>query len=83
MRGVHRLGRYRVPPDGWLGPVETWLARDQYVLDEGDRRAVMSALDQVLNGPQAVPPAELETRMGVTRLEAYATWWRIGGDELS
>lgn len=43
----------------------------------------MSALDQVLNGPQAVPPAELETRMGVTRLEAYATRWRIGGDELS
>src|SRR5918998_3250010 len=62
-----RRGRYRVPPDGWDGPVEEWLARDEYVLGSDDVLAVVNALNEVLNGPSAIDDWEFHLRIGVSR----------------
>lgn len=73
-------GRYRVPPDGWDGPADEWLAGDQYVLSADDRMAVLNALNEVLNGPDAIEEWEFALRMGVSRDEADQTWRRIAGE---
>lgn len=75
-----RAGRYRVPPDGWLGPSEGWLARDEYVLDDGDRDAIVNALNEVLHGPGAVDEWEFKTRIGVSRERALRTLRSISAD---
>lgn len=75
-----KKGRYRVPPEGWAGPAEDWLARDEYILSAGDRMAVLHALNEVLNGPEAIEEWEFQSRMGVTREQADQTWRRIAGD---
>ncbi|MBO0921988.1 hypothetical protein J1G42_14275 [Cellulomonas sp. zg-ZUI222] len=72
-------GRYRVPPDGWAGPEEEWLARDEYVLRADDLTVIVNALNEVLHGPDAVEEWEFQTRLGVTRAEALQTMRRIGG----
>ncbi|MGW2092096.1 hypothetical protein [Promicromonospora sukumoe] len=64
-------GRYRVPPDGWDGPVEEWLAADQYVLGADDVLAVVNALDEVLDGPNAMDDPEFRLRIGVPRAADY------------
>ncbi|HWK93222.1 MAG TPA: hypothetical protein VNR17_13275 [Luteimicrobium sp.] len=73
-------GRYRFPPDGWDGPGDEWLARDQYVLSRDDRAAVLNALHEVLHGPEAIEEWEFQTRLGVSRDEADRTWRRIAGE---
>lgn len=77
--GCLAAGRYRVPPEGWAGPEEEWLARDQYVLHGDDVRAIVGALNEVLHGPEAIEEREFQTRLGVTRPEALETMRRIGG----
>lgn len=72
-------GRYRIPPDGWVGPAEEWLACDQYVLSATDRIGVLNALNEVLHGPDAIEDWEFQTRMGITREEADQTMRRIAG----
>lgn len=72
-------GRYRVPPDGWAGPEEDWLARDEYVLGADDLTVIVNALNEALRGPNAVEAGEFQTRLGVTREEALQTMCRIGG----
>ena len=72
-------GRYRVPPDGWDGPAEEWLASDEYVLCSDDRTAILGALNEVLHGPGAVEDREFLTRLGVSPATALQTLRRIGG----
>jgi hypothetical protein len=72
-------GCYRVPPEGWDGPADEWLARDKYVLSADDRRAVLNALNEVLHGPDAIEEWEFQARMGVTREEADQTRRRVAG----
>ena len=76
-------GRYRVPPDAWDGPEKEWLASDEYVLGIDDRTAIVNALNEVLNGPDAVADWEFQTRIGVTRAAALQTLRRIGGREIA
>jgi len=66
-------GRYRVPPDGWDGPINEWLAADEYVLSTVDRLAVVNALNEVLHGPSAIDDQEFQLRLGVSRHEALRT----------
>ncbi|MCR1981674.1 hypothetical protein NSA53_05385 [Cellulosimicrobium cellulans] len=73
-----QAGRYRVPPDGWNGPMEEWLARDEYVLEAADVLAIVNALDEVLHGPSAVGESEFPSRIGVSRASARQTLRRIG-----
>ncbi|VXB97948.1 conserved hypothetical protein [Microbacterium sp. 8M] len=73
-------GRYRVPPEGWNGPADEWLARDEYVLSADDRRTVLNALNEILHGPDAIEEWEFHTRIGVTREEAAQTWRRVAGE---
>lgn len=72
-------GRYRVPPDGWAAPEDGWLARDQYVLDGDDVRAIVCALNEVLHGPDAVEEWEFRSRLGVDRTRALRTLQQIAG----
>ena len=72
-------GLYRVPPDGWDGPLEEWLARDQYVLSADDRSAIVNALTEVCYGPEAIEDWEFELRMGISRDEAGHVLRRIAG----
>lgn len=72
--------RYRVPPEGWAGPAEQWLARDQYVLSANDRLAILNALNEVLHGPDAIEEWEFQTRIGVSREEVRQTRQRIAGE---
>ncbi|WP_250442487.1 hypothetical protein [Actinotalea sp. C106] len=78
-----QAGRYRVPPDPWIGPPEEWLARDQYILSADDRLAVANALNEVLHGPGAVDDREFHARLGVSRASALQTHRHIGADGLS
>ena len=70
-------GRYRQPPDGWEGPADGWLARDEYVLGEEDLAAIANALNEVLHGPDAVEDWEFQTRLGVSRAAALQTLRRL------
>lgn len=72
-------GRYRLPPDGWAGPEEEWLASQEYVLSDDDRTVIVNALNEVLHGPGAVEDWEFQTRLGVPRAAALQTLRRIGG----
>ncbi|MFI9485238.1 hypothetical protein ACIG47_02500 [Promicromonospora sp. NPDC052451] len=74
-----RTGDYRVPPDGWDGPVGEWLAADQYVLGPDDVEAVVNALREILDGPNAVPDADFQLRIGVSRADARQTLRRFSG----
>jgi hypothetical protein len=74
-----QAGRYRVPPDGWNGPAEEWLAADQYVLGVDDVVAAVNALDEILHGPTAIHDSEFRLRIGVSRAEALQTLQRISG----
>lgn len=74
-----QAGRYRVPPDGWDGPAEEWLARDEYVLGADDVLAIVNALNEVLHGPSAVDDSEFRLRVGVSRESARQTMRRING----
>lgn len=73
-------GRYRIPPDWWDGPLEEWLARDEYVLGADDRLAIVNALNEVLHGPDAVDDWEFQTRLGVPRASALHTLLSISND---
>lgn len=75
-----QAGRYQVPPDGWDGPLEEWLARDEYLLSEDDRTAIVNALNEVLNGRDALDDWEFQTRLGVPRASALQTLRRMAGD---
>jgi hypothetical protein len=72
-------GRYRLPPDGWAGAEEEWLASDEYVLSVDDRTVIVNALNEVLHGPSAVEDWEFQTRLGVPRSAALQTLRRISG----
>ncbi|MBA4248690.1 MAG: hypothetical protein C0444_10410 [Microbacterium sp.] len=73
-------GRYRLPPDGWEGSAEDWLASDQYVLGVDDVTVIVNALNEVLHGPEAVEDWEFETRLGVTRAAALETLRRLNSN---
>lgn len=75
--GCLEVGRYRVPPDGWAGAPDEWLAADEYVLGEDDLLAIGNALNEVLHGPEAIADWEFQTRIGVSRAAALRTLRRI------
>ncbi|MGH3690065.1 MAG: hypothetical protein ACRDT7_07915 [Microbacterium sp.] len=73
-------GRYRLPPDHWIGHEEAWLATDEYVLSADDRTVIVNALNEVLHGPDAVEDWEFGSRLGVSRSAALQTLLRIRGE---
>ncbi|GAA5055699.1 hypothetical protein [Nocardia callitridis] len=74
-----RAGRYRVPPDGWTGQSDEWIAADQYILGADDVFAVVDALNEVLHGPRAIEDAQFPLRIGVSRAAAARTLRHISG----
>jgi hypothetical protein len=56
------------------------LAKDEYVLSEGDRIAIASALNEVLHGPGAIKEWEFHPRLGVSRASALQTLRRMARD---
>lgn len=78
-----QAGRYRIPPARWDGPIEEWLARDEYVLGTDDRLAIINALNEVLHGPDAVDDGEFQTRLGVSRASALHTLRSISTDRVA
>ena len=74
-----QAGRYRVPPDGGDGPIDEWLASDEYVLNADDVLALVNALNEVLSGPSAIDESEFQLRIGVSRATARRTLQRFSG----
>ncbi|WP_265523573.1 hypothetical protein [Oerskovia flava] len=77
--GCLQAGRYHVPPDGWNGPPEEWLAGDQYVLGADDVLVIVNALNEILHGPDAIDDSEFQARTGVPREAARQTFQRLSG----
>lgn len=72
-------GRYRFPPEFWIGREDEWLANDEFVLSDDDRTAIVNALNEVLHGPEAIEDWEFDSRVGVARSAALQTLRRISG----
>jgi hypothetical protein len=73
-------GHYRVPPEFWSGDAEDWLARDEYILSRDDLTAIVGALNEVLNGPDAIEQWEFNLRVGVPRTVAGSLMNRLASD---